>query len=349
MASMNFEEKYMQRCLLLAKKGFGNVAPNPMVGCVIVHQNKIIGEGFHQLYGQAHAEVNAINSVLKKELLKESTLYVNLEPCAHHGKTPPCSDLIIEHKIPKVVIGCVDSYSKVSGKGIEKLKNAGVEVIVGILEKESLEINKRFFTFHNKKRPYIILKWAETKDGFIDVDRTIDELKDNWITTPLSKKLVHKWRSEEMGIMIGTNTVINDNPQLNVREWEGKNPTRILLDLNNRLSENLHVLDNTIPTLFLTYTLKTNKENIEYCLIEKDKNILSQILDILYQHEIQSIIVEGGKQLLETFISENCWDEARVFIGNKKFIKGLKAPKIKVNPTYTEDINTDTLYHYSND
>lgn len=346
---MNLDEKYMQRCLLLAKKGLGNVAPNPMVGCVIVHQNNIIGEGYHQVYGKAHAEVNAINSVKNKELLKESILYVNLEPCAHYGKTPPCSDLIVEYKIPKVVIGCIDSYSEVSGKGIEKLKNAGIDVTVGVLEKESLELNKRFFTFHNKKRPYIILKWAETKDGFMDVDRSTNNLKDNWITTPLSKKLVHKWRNEEMGILVGTNTVINDNPKLNVREWIGKNPTRIVLDSKNRIPENSNVLDNSIPTIILTKHPKVNQENIKYCLIEKKKSLLTQILDVLYQHEIQSIILEGGKQLLETFVSENCWDEARVFVGEKTFKKGLKATKLEASLYFKENISTDTLYYYLND
>ncbi|MCB9335577.1 MAG: bifunctional diaminohydroxyphosphoribosylaminopyrimidine deaminase/5-amino-6-(5-phosphoribosylamino)uracil reductase RibD [Flavobacteriales bacterium] len=363
---MNLDEKYMQRSLLLAQKGLGNVAPNPMVGCVIVHQNNIIGEGYHQLYGKAHAEVNAINSVKNKELLKESILYVNLEPCAHYGKTPPCSDLIIKYKIPKVVIGCIDSFSEVSGKGIEKLKNAGIDVTVGVLEKESLNLNKRFFTFHNKKRPYIILKWAETKDGFMDVERHCEKRSNlihqkeeitgqarndvnNWITIPLSKKLVHKWRSEEMGIMVGTNTVINDNPKLNVREWNGKNPTRIVLDLNNRIPENSNVLDNSIATIILTKHPKVNQENIEYCLIEKEKSLLTQILDVLFQHQIQSAIIEGGKQLLETFVSENCWDEARVFVGNKTFEKGLRAPELKVSSYLKENISTDTLYYYLND
>jgi diaminohydroxyphosphoribosylaminopyrimidine deaminase/5-amino-6-(5-phosphoribosylamino)uracil reductase len=250
---MNFDEKYMLRCLELAKDGFGNVAPNPMVGCVIVCEGKIIGEGYHQEYGKAHAEVNAIHSVRDKSLLQKSTLYVNLEPCAHFGKTPPCANLIVEHNIPRVVIGCVDSYSEVSGKGIEKLRNAGIEVTVGILENESLELNKRFFTFHNKKRPYVILKWAETQDGFIDVDRPLDKSRDttadNWITSPLSKQLVHKWRSEEAAIMVGTTTVLNDNPQLNVREWKGKNPTRIVIDLQDRLPQTLHVFDKSIPTV----------------------------------------------------------------------------------------------------
>ena len=362
----------MNRCLLLAEKGLGNVAPNPMVGCVIVHQNKIIGEGYHQKYGEAHAEVNAINSVTNKALLKESTLYVSLEPCAHFGKTPPCANLIVEHKIPKVVIGCIDSFSEVAGKGIEKLKSVGIEVLVGILEKESLELNKRFFTFHNKKRPYIILKWAETSDGFIDVDRNVianieernmkqysqtkdcfvprnDDKVDNWITTPLSKKLVHKWRSEEPAIMIATNTAINDNPKLNVREWSGKNPLRVVLDINNRLPQHLNVLDNSLPTLVFTSATKENQENIEYCLIDSSKDIVNQVLENLYNRNIQSVIIEGGKQLLQSFIDNNTWDEARVFIGEKQFTKGLAAPKINKAPRFKEQISTDLLSIYYND
>tara|TARA_R110001592_G_scaffold125325_4_gene335239 strand:- start:1600 stop:2703 length:1104 start_codon:yes stop_codon:yes gene_type:complete len=367
----------MNRCLLLAKKGLGNVAPNPMVGCVIVHNNKIIGEGYHQKYGESHAEVNAINSVTDKALLKESTLYVNLEPCAHFGKTPPCANLIVEHKIPKVVIGCIDSFSEVAGKGIEKLKSVGTEVLVGVLEKECLELNKRFFTFHNKKRPYIILKWAETSDGFIDVDRSVianieernmkqssqikdcfaprafgnrnDDKVDNWITTPLSKKLVHKWRSEEPAIMIATNTALNDNPKLNVREWAGKNSLRIVLDLHNRLPQHLNIFDNTIPTLIFTAIELENQSNIEFCKIDATKNIVNQVLENLYKRNIQSVIIEGGKQLLQSFIDNNTWDEARVFVGEKQFTKGLTAPKLNKVPKFKQNISTDILSIYYND
>lgn len=346
---MNIDEKYMLICLELAKKGIGNVAPNPMVGCVIVYENEIIGEGYHQKYGENHAEVNAINSVSNKDLLKECTLYVNLEPCAHFGKTPPCSNLIIESKIPKVVVGCIDSFSKVAGKGIQKMKEAGIEVVVGVLEKESLDLNKRFFTFHNKKRPYIILKWAETKDGFIDVDRTKQTTLDNWITTQQSKKLAHQWRSEEQAIMIGTNTALNDNPQLNVREVVGKNPLRTVLDLNLRLPKILNVFDQSVPTLIINYQLHEKKENIEWIKVEKEKDVISQVLEVLYQKEIQSVIVEGGTQLLNTFITKNLWDEARVFIGNKYFINGLKAPNIKLKPSTIEQIETDVLNTYFND
>lgn len=335
----------MFRCLELAKNGLGNVAPNPMVGCVIVLNNKILGEGYHQQFGEAHAEVNAINSVKNKELLPLSTLYVNLEPCAHVGKTPPCADLIIKNNIKKVVIGCLDTYSEVAGKGIERLKNAGIEVVVGVLKNESLELNKRFFMFHNKKRPYIILKWAETKDGFIDVDRECNKI-DNWITSPLSKKLVHKWRSEEAAIMIGTNTALNDNPQLNVREWMGKNPIRIVLDLKLRLPEELHLFDKTIPTLVFNYEKESTEKNLEFIQLTYSKPLISQCLEVLHKKNILSVIIEGGAMLLESFINENVWDEARVFIGDKIFEKGLKAPNTNLLPSSTEKISDDVLLIY---
>lgn len=353
MNRMNFNKKYMLRCLELAKNGLGNVAPNPMVGCVIVYDGKIIGEGYHQEYGNAHAEVNAINSVKNKALLKESTLYVSLEPCAHFGKTPPCANLIVEHNIPRVVIACVDTFSEVAGKGIEKLKNAGIDVTVGILEKEALELNKRFFTFHNKKRPYIILKWAETIDGFIDVDRRKNESSeiagqahndvDNWITSPLSKKLVHKWRSEETGILIGTNTALNDNPQLNVREWKGKNPTRIVIDLNDRLPQHLHVFDKTIPTIVFSLSKESEEQNLIFVKINDASKLIVEILTELHRRNIQSVIVEGGATLLQTFIDQNLWDEARIFVGNKHFKTGLKAPNLVGEILSKECIESDVL------
>jgi diaminohydroxyphosphoribosylaminopyrimidine deaminase / 5-amino-6-(5-phosphoribosylamino)uracil reductase len=366
----------MLRCLELAKLGAGNVAPNPMVGSIIVHKNEVIAVGYHEKFGEAHAEVNAINSLNDKSLLKDSTLYVNLEPCSHTGKTPPCVDLIIKHKIPQVVIGCIDSYSEVSGKGIEKLKAAGVDVIVGVLEEKSKNLNKRFFTFHNKKRPYIILKWAETKDGFIDVDRTEiacchpepvegktkqsfqneSEIAgqahndvNNWITTPYSKKLVHQWRSEEQAIMIGTNTALNDNPQLTVREVEGNNPLRVILDLNLRLPENLNVLNKSTPTLVFNYLKSEQQSNLKFIKIEKDKDLLTQILNELYQRNILSLIVEGGAQLLQTFIDQGLWDEAKVFIGEKEFKSGLKAPLMNQNPINSLHFDTDILHSYLND
>ncbi len=372
---MNIDNKQIIRCLELAKLGIGKVAPNPMVGCVIVHQNQVIAVGYHEKFGEAHAEVNAINSIVDKTLLKESTLYVNLEPCSHIGKTPPCADLIIKHKIPNVVIGCIDSYSEVAGKGIEKLKAAGIDVVVGVLEEKSKELNKRFFTFHNKKRPYIILKWAETKDGFIDVDRSVlaschpepvegktrqfsqteDKIAgqarndvNNWITSPFSKKLVHQWRSEEQAIMTGTNTALNDNPKLTVREVEGKNPLRIVLDLNLRLPKHLNVFDGSTPTLIFNSLKAEIQPNLEFVKIEEGKDVLTQILDELYQRNIISIIIEGGAQLLQTFIDQNLWDEAKVFIGDKEFKTGLKAPKFSNKPINSLQFDTDILNTYIN-
>ena len=258
----------MQKCLELAQKGRANTAPNPMVGCVIVHDGKIIGEGFHEQFGQAHAEVNAVDSVQDKSLLRSSTLYVNLEPCAHFGKTPPCSNLIIEYNIPKVVIGCVDTFSEVSGKGIKKMKAQGIEVISGVLNKESRELNKRFFTFHEEKRPYIILKWADSADGFIAPENQTEAF---WMTSAESKKIVHQWRAEEMGILVGTETAIKDNPSLSVREVTGKNPIRFVLDKNLRLSPNLSIFDEQASTFVLTE--KSIEDN--HAFLNKEKLALT--------------------------------------------------------------------------
>lgn len=324
------DKKFMQRCLQIAQLGLGYAQPNPMVGSVIVHNGKIIGEGFHQKCGQAHAEVNAINAVEDQQLLKNSTLYVNLEPCAHVGRTPACSTLIIAKKIPKVVIGCVDSFDKVAGKGIEMLQKAGVEVVVGVLEKESLELNRRFFTFHNKKRPYVILKWAQTKDAFIDHDRTMASPDAAWITNEISRSLVHKWRTEEPAILVGTQTAIKDNPQLNIRAWIGSAPLRISFDRNSIFPKALHLLDDSSRTLIFTQKLPSTKyKNTEFILLKHSKSINLQILEELYNRSIQSLIVEGGKEVLESFISENLWDEARVFIGDKYFFSGTSAPILK--------------------
>lgn len=341
-------ETYMLRCLQLAKKGIRNVYPNPMVGCVIVHKNTIIGEGYHKNYGEAHAEVNAINSVSNKSLLSESTIYVSLEPCAHFGKTPPCADLIVQYNIPHVVIGCIDTYAEVSGRGIEKLKKTGIKVTLGVLEKECLAINKRFFTFHNKKRPYIILKWAQTQDGFIDIDRQQKKLTDNWITCAAAKTLVHKWRSEEHAIMIGTNTALNDNPELTVREWDGKNPIRVVLDINLRLPKHLNIFNTEASTIVFNSIKNETDQHIEYVQIDQFKNIIQQCMNKLYERQINSIIIEGGALLLQSFIDVNLWDEARVFIGNKAFEKGLKAPTINSSPISIEMINEDEMLIFVN-
>jgi diaminohydroxyphosphoribosylaminopyrimidine deaminase / 5-amino-6-(5-phosphoribosylamino)uracil reductase len=344
---MNNEEKYMQRCLDLAQKAIGYVAPNPLVGCVIVHHNKIIGEGYHQQFGEAHAEVNAINSVTNKELLKDAELYVNLEPCAHCGKTPPCTEPIIHYKIPKIIIGSLDPNPLVSGKGISQLKNIGCIVQSGVLEKECREINKRFITFHEKHRPYIILKWAETKDGFIDIERKSDaKVAPTPVMNEKLKPLVHRWRSEEQAIMIGTNTAIKDNPQLDVRFWKGKNPIRIVLDKNLRIPNNFHVLDQSIKTIVFTEEEKTSSENLEYISIDFSGQLIQQILQILYKKNIQSIIIEGGTQLLKSFIDQDLWDEASIITGNKYFEKGVKAPAFNSTPTNTEFFQDDSIKYF---
>ena len=337
----------MRRCLLLAKKGLGSTRSNPMVGCVIVHNNVIIGEGYTSAYGGNHAEVNAINSVKEKELLKKATLYVSLEPCSHHGKTPPCADLIVAHKINKVIVGTIDDNSLVRGKGVEHLENNGCLVTVGILEKECTDINKRFFTFHNKKRPYIILKWAETRDGFIDMLReNRSEKNPNWISNKVSQQLVHKWRGEEQSILVGTNTVINDNPRLNVRKWVGKNPVRLILDNSLRIPHDFHVFDGSVKTIVFTSSramFAKVKENVILEYIDYSKSIPKQICDKLYECDIQSVIIEGGAQILQSFIYDELWDAARIFIGNTNFGEGLKAPKIEGEITSILNVDTDML------
>jgi diaminohydroxyphosphoribosylaminopyrimidine deaminase / 5-amino-6-(5-phosphoribosylamino)uracil reductase len=324
---MSIHSTYMKRCLGLARLGMGDVAPNPMVGCVIVHKGRIIGEGYHQKIGEAHAEVNAIRSVQDPELLKHSTLYVSLEPCTHFGKTPPCSDLIIASQIPHVVIGSIDSFAQVSGKGIEKMKQAGIKVETGILEVECRELNKRFFTFHEKKRPYILLKWAQTLDGFVDTDRT-ESLHPTWITNSLSKRLVHQQRSEESAILIGTNTAQYDNPALTVREWTGKQPVRMVIDRKGRLNPNLQVFDGKVPTWVFTETSQTDAVNLKFIQLDFGQDIIPQLLEELYRREILSVVVEGGSILLKSFIRDGLWDEAFVYTGNQYFGKGVAAPKI---------------------
>ncbi|HSO86796.1 MAG TPA: bifunctional diaminohydroxyphosphoribosylaminopyrimidine deaminase/5-amino-6-(5-phosphoribosylamino)uracil reductase RibD [Draconibacterium sp.] len=346
---MNIHEKYMHRCLELARMGAGNVSPNPMVGCVIVHNDTIIGEGFHVKYGEAHAEVNAVNKVKSQDLLKQSTLYVSLEPCAHFGLTPPCSDLIVEKKIPNVVIGTIDSFAKVAGKGIEKMIKAGIDVQLGILEKECREINKRFFTFHEKKRPYIFLKWAETTDGFIDFDRTQNEFGEpSWITGEKALTRVHQMRAVEDSILVGTNTALKDNPSLTVRHCEGRNPVRLVIDNHLRLPKTLNLFDGTVKTIVFNSIKNEVTGNIEFIKIDFGKKMIHQILKNLYQQNIQSLIVEGGKQLLESFIQENFWDEAYRFVGNKLFVNGIKAPNISGRIIHSEKIESDQFFIYKN-
>jgi len=345
----HIHEKYMQRCLQLAKNGMGYASPNPMVGSVIVHNNKIIGEGWHRKYGGPHAEVNAVRAVKNEALLKEATLYVNLEPCAHHGKTPPCSDLIIEKQIPKVVIGCVDTFSKVAGKGIEKMQKAGIEVTTGILEQESRKLNRRFFTFHEQKRPYIILKWAQTTDGFIDIaDHRKEGLKGLWITNEWCRRLVHKWRAEEQGILVGTETAIKDNPKLDIRSWQGKNPTRIVLDRSLRIPKTHHLFDKSQPTIVYTEQDNEQEINLKFSQINFNQDIVPQILDDLYQKDIQSVIIEGGKQVLDSFINAGIWDEARIFSGERFFYEGTEAAKLDSQPYKVEKYGNSTCFYFKN-
>ena len=326
----------------------GTTYPNPLVGSVIVFENQIIGEGWHKKAGQAHAEVNAINSVKNKYLLSKATIYVSLEPCSHFGKTPPCSDLIIENKIPNVVIGTVDPNEKVAGKGIQKLLEAGTHVTIGILENECLELNKRFFTFHNKKRPYIILKWAETADGFI-APKEKNEQKPVWITNQYSRQLVHKWRSEEQAILVGTQTVLDDNPTLNVRDWHGNNPAKIILDRQNRLNEDLVVFNSTEKTIVFSETKRDFKNKNCYSeVLNFNENLAQEICISLFQNSIQSVIIEGGARTLQTFIDANLWDEARIFKGKNSFIEGTKAPVFSGNLIDQKNILDDELLIYKN-
>ncbi|HAQ21296.1 MAG TPA: bifunctional diaminohydroxyphosphoribosylaminopyrimidine deaminase/5-amino-6-(5-phosphoribosylamino)uracil reductase RibD [Prolixibacteraceae bacterium] len=324
---MSTPQKFMQRCLDLALLGMGDVAPNPMVGCVIVHEGIIIGEGYHQKIGGPHAEVNAIRSVQNPELLAQSTLYVSLEPCTHFGKTPPCSDLIIENRIPHVVIGTIDPFIQVTGKGIERMQAAGIQVEAGVLEKECKELNRRFFTFHEKKRPYILLKWAQTLDGYIDTVR-IETQHPTWITNAQAKRLVHKQRSEESAILIGTNTAAFDNPALTVREWTGNQPIRMVIDQSGRLDSELHIFDGKAPTWIFTSKRKEEKEKRKYIILDFNQDILPQLLSELYERNILSIVVEGGSILLNSFIQDDLWDEAFVYTGNQFFGKGVEAPHI---------------------
>ena len=338
----------MLRCLELAKNGLGNVAPNPLVGCVIVHNDKIIGEGYHRQFGGTHAEVNAINAVKDKSLLSESEIYINLEPCSHYGKTPPCSDLIIDYGIKKVFIGSEDISQEVSGKGIEKLIAAGHEVENGLLNKEAISLNRRFYTYHKHHRPFIILKWAKTLDGYIDKIRDHQNEKAAQISNEISRSLVHKWRSEEDAIMIGTNTALYDNPQLNVRNWSGQNPLRIVLDKDLRLPGTLQIFNDAQPTLVYTNQRQESTNDTEFATIKFNGELVQNITSDLYERNIQSVMIEGGKRLLDEFIKSNIWDEARVLVGNKTFGNGIPAPEINLAAIFTEDIDDDKLLTYRN-
>lgn len=321
----------MKRCLELAKKGFPAAMPNPSVGAVIVCEGKIIGEGFTAAYGGPHAEVNAIRSVKDKSLLSKSTIYVSLEPCSHFGKTPPCCDLIIEHKIPNVIVGATDPNPKVAGAGIRKIMAAGSTVTSGILESECIEMNRRFFTFHNLKRPYVVLKWAQSKDGFI-APQNKNEQKPHWISNLYSRQLTHKWRSEEQAILVGTKTVIDDNPKLDVRDWTGPNPVKIVLDPRGRISKESYIFGDSSETIVLS------ADTIDY-----SQNVAKQVLQFLFENQIQSVLIEGGRQTLQTFIDADLWDEARVFIGPTHLNDGLEAPTLNAQASSRKRIFDDEL------
>jgi diaminohydroxyphosphoribosylaminopyrimidine deaminase/5-amino-6-(5-phosphoribosylamino)uracil reductase len=343
-SSNNEDELFMQRCIDLAYLGQGNVAPNPMVGCVIVHEGKILAEGYHRKYGEAHAEVNAIQNLSDPTILKECVVYVSLEPCAHFGKTPPCADLLVSHQVKKVVIGCKDTNVKVGGKGIERLRKAGIEVEVGILEKECRELNKRFFTFHEKQRPYVILKWAQSKDGFLDGPRRNNEKGIFWISSPETRSLVHKWRSEEASILVGRKTVENDNPSLTVRDYFGKNPIRLIIDSQLKISGELNILSDEAPTIIFNRSRNEKAGSVEWVKIPEVET--RYILEELYKRGIQSVIVEGGSRTLQYFIFDNVWDEARVIVGDTILGEGNRAPSINKVPAFSYRFSKDHIYHY---
>lgn len=318
---------FMHRCMELALRGAGRVSPNPLVGCVIVHKNQIIGEGYHQKYGEAHAEVNAIANVNQPELLKDSTLYVNLEPCAHYGKTPPCAPMIVGKKIPRVVIANRDPFNEVNGKGIDILRAAGVEVTVGCEKVAGGWLNRRFFTFHQKKRPYIILKFAQSADGFLDKNRAPEDIGVNWITAPETQYLTHRWRSEEDAILIGTQTALKDNPSLTTRRVEGTSPTRLLIDRELRVPKSSKIFKPDAATVVFNSVKSTDQDHIKFVKCDFEKPLLPQITEWCHDKNIMSIMVEGGAATLQRFIDLNLWDESRILTGEARFDEGLAAPK----------------------
>ena len=339
---------YMQRCLQLAELGASYVAPNPMVGSVIVCGDKIIGEGFHQRYGEPHAEPNAINDVKDKSLLSQCTLYVNLEPCSHFGKTPPCADLIVSWGIPRVVIGTLDPNPQVAGKGVARMEAAGIEVTVGVMENECRELNKRFFIFQEQNRPFILLKWAQTQNGFIDKIRTDVSQPPLIISNEITKQLTHKMRSENQAIMVGTNTVLLDNPSLTVRNWSGRSPVRLAIDRFGRIPNHFNILDGSISTIIFTEMDTPNSKNLVYEKINFHEDILPQILQKIYQHNIHSVLVEGGAQLTRSFIKAELWDETNIEISPITISEGVEAPALKVSHVLSNQYDGhDWLYFVS--
>lgn len=348
-SQLTIDEKYMYRCLELAKRGAGNVAPNPMVGAVLVNNDRVIGEGYHQVYGGSHAEPNCLASVPEEDsgLITQSVMYVSLEPCAHFGKTPPCADLIIKHRIPKVVVGCRDPFKEVSGKGIEKLRSGGVEVQQGVLENRCREVNKRFFSFHTEHRPYIILKWAQTANGFIaPLNSARGEALH--ISNEFTNRLVHKWRSEEAAILVGTNTALIDDPRLTTRLWRGNNPTRLVIDMDLKIPATSKIFNSEAKTVVFNKVMHEEKENVLFYQVIDDVSIVHQVSNALYQLKILSVLVEGGAMLLQSFIDEGMWDEARVISNRKLAIgNGLRAPILAdCEKTGEQNIFSDVIEFY---
>ncbi len=336
----------MARALELAALGRGHTSPNPMVGCVIVHENEVIGEGWHRQFGGPHAEVNALNSINDKELLRQSTVYVTLEPCSHHGKTPPCADLLVSHQIKEVIIANADPNPLVAGSGIEKMKAANIPVKTGILESEGEALNKRFFTYFREKRPFILLKWAETADGFI----ARENFDSKWISNEWSRTLVHKWRTEEDAILVGTHTAEYDDPMLNARDWPGKNPVRLVIDMHGMLDKSLHLFDGQIPTVCYTLEKKLgSSQNLEFVQCSKD-HFLEDLVSDVYQRKILSVMVEGGSRTLQHFIDKNLWDEVRVFRTNKTFGRGIPRPALHHAECSGKDvIMDDELWYFKHE
>jgi diaminohydroxyphosphoribosylaminopyrimidine deaminase/5-amino-6-(5-phosphoribosylamino)uracil reductase len=341
-------ERYMSRCLQLATYGQTYVAPNPMVGAVIVCDGQIIGEGYHHKYGQAHAEPNAIRSVKNPELLKRSTLYVNLEPCSHYGKTPPCANLIVQTGIPKVVIGTLDPNPKVAGRGVKIMQTAGIEVVSGVLENKCRDLNKRFFIFQEEKRPFVLIKWAQTKDGYIDKLRDDSIEKPLRISNDITCQLTHKMRSENQSILVSTNTVIMDNPSLTVRYWAGRNPVRISIDRQGRIPADRQLFDGQTATIIFTTDKRQKRENLEFIDVDFDNQPLKEILKKIYEKNIHSVMVEGGAQLLNSFIDQGLWDEANIEISDSTAGSGIKAPVIDITPSESHIFENHQWLHYIN-
>lgn len=337
----------MARCLQLAEYAVSYVAPNPMVGAVLVHDDKIIGEGYHRLYGKPHAEPNAIHSVKDRQWLKECTLYVNLEPCSHHGKTPPCANLIVTSGIPRVVIGTLDPNPKVAGRGVKILQEAGIEVVVGVMEDECRELNKRFFIYHEQKRPYVMLKWAQTQDGYMDKIRHDVSEVPLAISNSITRQLTHKMRAENQSILVSTNTVLLDNPSLTVRNWSGRSPIRLALDRQGRIPSDYHLVDNSTPTIIFTEQERVNTPNVEYVKVNFEKDGLKNVLYEIYRRQIHSVLVEGGAKLLTSFIEADLWDEANIEIAPMSIGEGVQAPIFSYQPVSRKSFEGHEWLFYS--